>query len=570
MPETSAGSAVARTGGQLLVETLKAHGADTVFCVPGESYLPVLDALHDARDEIALYVCRHEGGAANMAEAYGKLTGRPGICMVTRGPGATHASVGVHTAQQDSTPLILLVGQVSRGMLEREAFQEMDFRRVFGSMAKWVAQIDDPGRVPELVGRAFQTAVAGRPGPVVLALPEDMLRDRASAAIVEPRRVGQAHPGAADLAALRDLLAHARRPLVLLGGSGWSVEACRDLRRFAVASDLPVACAFRFQDLYDNRDERYAGDVGPGVNPRLARRIGDADLLLVVGARLGEMTTSGYTLLSVPRPAQRLIHVHAGAEELGRVYQPDLAINSAMGPMAAALASLQPVDQPPWREWTRGAHADHVAWTGRTVTPGPLQMWEVMDHLRRRLPEDAIVTNGAGNYSLWVHRFHRYPGFRTQLAPTSGAMGYGVPAAVAAKAVHRDRVVVSFSGDGCFLMYGQELATAVQYGLAVLFIVVNNGMYGTIRMHQERRYPSRVIGTQLHNPDFAAYARAFGAHGEVVEETAQFAPALERALASGRPALIELRVDPEAITPSTTLGAIRERATASTPPGEEA
>jgi acetolactate synthase I/II/III large subunit len=552
---------IARTGGQLLVETLRANGADQVFCVPGESYLPVLDALHDARDAIRLYVCRHEGGAANMAEAYGKLTGRPGVCMVTRGPGATHASVGVHTAQQDSTPLVLFVGQVARRMSEREAFQEMDVRRVFAPLAKWVAQIDDAARIPELVVRAFRTAASGRPGPVVLALPEDMLAETTTAAPPSTAaRPVQAHPGAADLAALREMLARALRPLVVVGGSGWTAEACEDLRRFAVANDLPVAAAFRFQDLYDNRDERYVGDVGPGVNPRLARRIRDADLLLVVGARLGEMTTSGYTLLTVPRPAQRLVHVHAGAEELGRVYAPDLAILSGMPQIASALASLVPPSERPWTAWTRDARADHDAWVARVNVPGRLQMWDVMDALTRRLPDDAIVTNGAGNYSLWLHRFHRYARFRTQLAPTSGAMGYGVPAAIAAKAVHPDRVVVSFNGDGCFLMYGQELATAVQYDLAVVFIVVNNGMYGTIRMHQERRYPGRVVGTELRNPDFAAFARAFGAHGEIVEETAQFAPALDRALAAGRPALIELRLDPEAITPSTTLSAIRETA----------
>jgi acetolactate synthase-1/2/3 large subunit len=552
---------IARTGGQLLVETLRVNGVDEIFCVPGESYLPVLDALHDARETIRLRVCRHEGAAANMADAYGKLTGRPGICMVTRGPGATHASVGVHTAQQDSTPLVLFVGQVARRMSEREAFQELDVRRVFAPMAKWAAQIDDASRIPELVGRAFQTAASGRPGPVVLALPEDMLAETTAAAPpAAPARPVQAHPGAADLAALREMLARSRRPLVLLGGRGWTAEACEDLRRFAVANDLPVACAYRFQDLFDNRDERYVGDVGLGVNPRLAQRIRDADLLLVVGPRLGEITTSGYTLLTVPRPAQRLVHVHAGAEELGRVYAPDLPILSGMPQIASALASLAPVDDRPWTAWTREASADRAAWTARVTVPGRLQMWDVMDVLTRRLPDDAIVTNGAGNYTLWLHRFHRYARFRTQVAPTSGAMGYGVPAAIAAKAVHPQRVVVSFNGDGCFLMYGQELATAAQYGLAVVFIVVNNGMYGTIRMHQERRYPGRVVGTDLRNPDFAAFARAFGAQGEVVEETAQFAPALDRALAAGGPALIELRLDPEAITPSTTIAAIRASA----------
>ena len=549
-----------RTGGQVLVDTLRVNGVEKVFCVPGESFLPVLDALHDAREAIRLYVCRHEGAAANMAEAYGKLTGRPGVCLVTRGPGATHASVGVHTAQQDSTPLVLLVGQVARALLEREAFQELDVRRVFASMTKWSAEIDDADRIPELVGRAFQTAMSGRPGPVALALPEDMLAEATAAAPAQAARPVRSHPGAADLDALRAMLAQARRPLVLLGGSGWNEEACAQVARFAGANDLPVACAYRFQDLFDNREERYIGDVGLGVNPRLAKRIQDADLLLALGPRLGDITTSGYKLLSVPRPAQRLVHVHQGADELGRVYQPDLAIVSGMPELAAGLAALAPVTEPPWSAWTRAASADHAEWVARVPVPGRLQMWDVMDALERRLPEDAIVTNGAGNYTLWLHRFHRYARFKTQVAPTSGAMGYGVPAAIAAKAVHPDRVVVSWNGDGCFLMYGQELATAVQYGLAVVFIVVNNGMLGTIRMHQERRYPGRVFGTDLRNPDFAAFARAFGAQGEVVEETAQFAPALERALAAKGPALIELRLDPEAITPSTTISAIREKA----------
>jgi acetolactate synthase-1/2/3 large subunit len=545
-----------RTGGQLLVDVLAANGGGPVFCVPGESFLPVLDALHDAQDRLPLYVCRHEGGAGNMAEAYGKLTGRPGICLVTRGPGATHASVAVHTAQQDSTPLVLFVGQVARRMREREAFQELDLRAVFGTMAKWVADVDHAERIPELVGRAYRTALSGRPGPVVLGLPEDMLSEPTTAVPGAPARGSQGSPAARDLEVLRDLLAAATRPLVLLGGSGWTAEACADLRRFVDANDLPVACAFRFQDLFDNRAERYVGDVGPGVNPRLATRIRDADLLLVLGPRLGEMTTSGYTLLSVPRPAQRLVHAHAGAEELGRVYEPDLACATGMPQLAAALAALPPVERR-WGEWTRAARADQQAWVARTPVPGDVQPWDVMDFLRRRLPEDAILTNGAGNYTLWLHRFYRYPRFRTQLAPTSGAMGYSVPAAIAAKAVHRDRMVVSFNGDGCFLMYGQELATAVQYDLPVIFLVLNNGMYGTIRMHQERRYPGRVVGTDLRNPDFAAFARSFGAHGETVLRTADFEPAFERAVASGLPAVLDVRIAPEAITPNTTIEALR-------------
>jgi len=553
-----------RTGGQLLVDALKVHGADTAFCVPGESYLAVLDALYDARDAIKLIVCRQEGGAANMAEAYGKLTGRPGVCMVTRGPGATNAAIGVHTAFQDSTPMILLIGQVGTDFVEREAFQEVDFRRMYGQMAKWVASIDRVERVPEFMSHAFHCAMSGRKGPVVLALPEDMLTQTAVAADTDPYREIVAHPGAEDLAALRKLLAASERPLVLLGGSGWNARACADLQRFIEANALPAACAFRFQDLFDNSHAQYAGDVGMGLNPKLAQRIKDADLLIAIGPRLGEMTTGGYTLLSVPRPVQKLVHVHAGAEELGRVYQGELLINSGMPQIAAALAAMAPIVQPCWREWTQTAHADYLAWIARRSIPGGLQLWDVMDSLKRRLPADAILANGAGNYSGWLHRFYQHRVYRTQLAPTSGAMGYGVPAAIAAKIVQPQRMVVSWNGDGCFLMCGQELATAAQYGAAVLFLIVNNGMYGTIRMHQEREYPARVHGTALANPDFVTLAQAYGARGELVARTDQFEPALARALDAierdGKSALIELRIDPQAINPNTTLDALREQA----------
>ena len=549
-----------RTGGQLLVDALKVHGVDTAFCVPGESYLAVLDALYDAREAIKLIVCRQEGGAANMAEAYGKLTGKPGICMVTRGPGATNAAIGVHTAFQDSTPMVLLIGQVGSDFVEREAFQEVDFRRMYGQMAKWVASIDRVERVPEYLSHAFHCAMSGRKGPVVLALPEDMLTQTAVAADTDPYQEVVAHPGAGDVAKLRAMLAGAQRPLLILGGSGWNAKACADLRQFIEANGLPAGCAFRFQDLFDNSHANYAGDVGVGINPKLAQRVKEADLLLVIGARLGEMTTSGYTLLSVPRPAQKLVHVHAGAEELGRVYQGDLLINSGMPQIAAALAAIEPVEARAWREWTLSARADYLEWTQPRTMPGRVQLWDIVDFLKRRLPADAILANGAGNYTGWLHRYYSHRMFRTQLAPTSGAMGYGVPAAVAAKIVHPGRMVVSWNGDGCFLMCGQELATAAQYGANVIFIVVNNGMYGTIRMHQEREYPARVHGTALANPDFVLLARAYGAHGELVEETAQFAPAFERAAASGKPALIELRIDPQAITPNTTLDALREQA----------
>ena len=551
---------VTGSGGQILVQSLDAHGADHVFCVPGESHLAALDALYDVRDSIKLITCRHESGASNMADAYGKLTGRPGIALVTRGPGATNAAIGIHTAFQDSTPLLLLVGQVPRRFADREAFQEIDYRRTFGQMAKWVAQVDDPRRIPEYVSRAFHTATAGRQGPVVLALPEDVLAEHAEAPGAPAYQPVAAAPSPHDLARLVALLSSATRPVAILGGSGWTEAACADFRRFAEAWQLPVACAFRFQDVFDYDHPLYAGEVGIGINPKLARRIQEADVALVLGARLGEITTSGYTLFEVPVPRQTLIHAHAGAEELGRVYAADLLIQAAMPELAGALAQLRPREAPSWTPETAAARAEYEAWSRPVPIPGALQLPEVVHHLRERLPRDAIVANGAGNFSSFVHRFYRYRTFKSQLGATSGAMGYGTPAAVAAKSVHPDRVVVAFCGDGDFLMTAQELATAVQYRLNFVLLVVNNGMYGTIRMHQERNYPGRVHGTSLTNPDFAAFARAFGAHGETVESTEQFPGALDRALSAGRPALLELRLDPEAITPSTTLSAIRDQA----------
>jgi acetolactate synthase-1/2/3 large subunit len=550
----------ARTAARILVDALRVHGVDHAFCVPGESYLAVLDALFDSREAIKLVVARQDGGAAYMAEAYGKLTGKPGICFVTRGPGATNASIGVHTAFQDSTPMILFIGQVGSDFVEREAFQEVDYRRMFGQMAKWVASIDRADRVPEFISHAFHCAMSGRKGPVVLALPEDVLTQTAAVADTEPYKEVQAYPGAADLERLREMLARAERPFAIIGGSGWDAKACDDFRRFAEANAIPVGCAFRFQDLFDNRHASYAGDVGIGVNPKLAQRIKEADLVLAIGPRLGEMTTSGYTLLEPPRSKQKLVHVYPGVEELGRVYQGDLLINSGMREIAAALASLGPVDPSRWREWTSAINADYREWTVRRENPGSVQMWDVIDFLKQRLPDDAILTNGAGNFSGWVHRFYQHSRFRTQIAPTSGAMGYGAPAGVAAKIAAPARMVLAFSGDGDFLMNGQEIATAVQYDAAVIFIVVNNGMYGTIRMHQERDYPARVYGTDLRNPDFAAYARAFGAHGELVEETAQFGPAFDRCVASGKTSLIEIRIPQEAISTQTTIEGIRAKA----------
>jgi acetolactate synthase I/II/III large subunit len=554
----------ARSGARLLVDALAVHGADMAFGVPGESYLAVLDALADS--PIRFVICRQEGGAANMADAYGKLTGRPGICMVTRGPGAANASIGLHTAFQDSTPVILLIGQVGTDVVDREAFQEIDYRRMYGQMSKWVAQIDRADRVPEYLSHAFHTALAGRPGPVVLALPEDM--QTATASVPDTGRYQRvaAHPGSADMRRLRELLARSQRPFMIVGGGGWTREACEDLNAFVTAYDLPVGCSYRCQDLIDNADPHYVGDVAVGLNPKLAERIRNCDLLLVVGARLGEWTTVNYTLIELPRPKQTFVHVHAGAEELGRVYQGDLLINSGMPEFAAAARALEPVT-PSWEAWTREARADLEAWQQPVKVPGEVNMSEVIHVLRSRLPRDAIVCNGAGNFSLWAHRFYRYGPFRTQLAPTSGAMGYGVPAAVAAKLVHPERTVIALSGDGDFLMTGQELATAAQYDLGIVFIVVNNGMYGTIRMHQEREFPGRVSGTGLRNPDFAALARAYGLHGELVERTADFEPAFGRAREAGTAAVIEVRIDPDAISPRTTLSAIRAEALKKKPNG---
>lgn len=549
-----------RTGGQILVDQLKIHGVDTAFCVPGESYLAVLDALYDAKDQIKLHVCRQEGGAAYMADAYGKLTGKPGICLVTRGPGATNASVGVHTAFQDSTPMILFIGQVARGDIEREAFQEIDFRRMYGQLAKWVAQIDEPSRIPEFLAHAFTLATSGRPGPVVLALPEDMLREPAAVADAAPYKPVQAHPGPDDMARLRMLLAAAKKPLMLVGGTTWVKAAVADIMAFAEANKLATATSFRCQDHFDNLHPCYVGDLGIAPNPKLVTRVREADLLLAVGPRLGEMTTGGYALIEVPRPRQTLVHVHMGAEELGRVFQAELPINAGMANFAAAARKLTPVDPTSWAASTDAGHRDYLDYTAPTPNSGAVQLGEIVAHMRDTLPPDTIVANGAGNYSGWVHRFWRFREFGTQLAPTSGSMGYGVPAAVAAALAYPERTVLSFSGDGCFQMNGQELGTAVQYDAKPIFFVINNGMYGTIRMHQEREYPTRVSGTDIVNPDFAALARAYGAHGETVSRTEEFEAAFERARKAGRAALIELRIDPEAITTRTTLSKIRETA----------
>jgi acetolactate synthase I/II/III large subunit len=549
-----------RSGARLLVDVLGANGVDRIFCVPGESYLPVLDALYDLQDRIQTITCRQEGGAAMMAEADGKLTGRPGICMVTRGPGATNASAGLHVAFQDSTPLILFVGQVGSAFRDREAFQEIDYRRMFGEVSKWVAQIDDASRIPEYVGRAFSVAMSGRPGPVVLALPEDVLEAAAERVELRAAKAAESHPGEAQMVELRKMLAGAERPVLIIGGSGWDDEACAGLRRFAEASDLPVVATFRRQDRFDNSHPCYAGEIGVGANPKLRARVQEADLLLVIGARLGEMTTGGYSLINMPVPRQTMVHVHSGAEELGRVYQPSLAINAGPKTFAAELAKLAPVAPAPWAEWRRSARADYESWQQPGANPGRLQMAELVRWLSDALPADAIVTNGAGNFTSWVHRFHRYRRLGTQLAPISGSMGYGFPAAVAAKLRNPERLVVCVAGDGDFLMTGQELATAVQYGASPIVLVIDNGMYGTIRMHQERHFPGRTMATDLRNPDFAALAQAYGAYGERVEETADFAAAFGRARAAGRVALLHLKLDPEAITPAQSITEIRKAA----------
>jgi len=526
---------------------------DRITCVPGESYLAVLDALCDVN--IDVLVCRNEGGAGMMAEAYGKLTGRPGICFVTRGPGSTNASAAVHIASQDSTPFILFVGQVERGMREREAFQELDYRAVFGSMAKWVTEVDSAARIPEVVGRAFRIAMQGRPGPVVIALPEDVLHEVVGVDDVPYVTPVDTVPSEAALTELQNILSRAERPLAIVGGSRWTEEASRAFVSFSEKFDIPVATSFRRAHLFPANHRKSVGDLGFGPNPKLAARVRDADVLLVVGGRMSEVPSQSYSLLRAPLPKQKLIHVHADVNELGRVYQPELAIHATPSAFALAVTNLSPGKDQRWGENTERARAEYLEWSNKPPRqlPGDFQYGEVMCWLRDRLPAGTIVTNGAGNYASWLHRFYRFRRFGTQLAPTCGTMGYGVPAAIMAKRQHPDRTVVAFAGDGDFLMNGQEFATAVQYEIPIVVVVIDNSMYGTIRMHQERRYPGRISATTLRNPDFAGYARVFGGHGEVVEGTEDFAPAFERALASGVPAIIHCKLDPEAILPSTTL-----------------
>ena len=575
---TNAPMAAPRLAGHALVEALLAQGVDTVFGVPGESFLAVLDGLHEHAATIRFIACRQEGGAAFMAEAQGKLTGRPGICFVTRGPGAANASIGLHTAFQDSTPMILFIGQVASEVRDREAFQEIDYRQMFGpgslGFAKWVGEVDRAERLPEYVARAFHTAMQGRPGPVVLVLPEDMLTTLTQAPVLPRIEPAQAWPAPGALREVRSLLLGCERPFVIVGGGGWDGAGCDALQRFAENWRLPVGCAFRFQDLFDNAHPNYAGDVGIGINPKLAARVEQADLILAIGPRLGEMTTGGYTLLRAPRPQQKLIHVHAGAEELGRVYAADLLLQASMACAAKAFETLDAPASVAWAEWTAAAHADYEANlvpSPLDATRFPLDMARVVQTVQRVLnesgPQNAVLTNGAGNFSGWLHRHYRYPGLsrngRTQLAPTSGAMGYGLPAAVAAALLQPGRSVINLAGDGDFLMTGQELATAIASGAKLISIVVDNGSYGTIRMHQEREYPGRVTGSDLHNPDFAALARAYGWRAELVERTEQFEAAFRAALDASQPSLLHLKLDVEVSTSRSTLTAIRRSALSS-------
>jgi acetolactate synthase-1/2/3 large subunit len=551
-----------RTAAEVLVDQLIVNGVHHVFCVPGESYLAVLDAFHDR--DIDVTVCRHEGGASFMAEAVGKATGRPGICFVTRGPGSTNAAHGVHIAHQDSTPLILFVGQIARDMKGRDAFQELDYRAAFGGIAKWVVEIDDPARVPEIVSRAFYTACSGRPGPVVIALPEDMLTERIAVPNAPAFEAVETWPGATDMMKLQKMLWAAERPVMLLGGSRWSPAAHAAIARFAERFALQTATTFRRGPLFDALHPCYAGDLGIGPNPKLIERIKASDLVLLVGGRLGEIPSQSYTLIDIPGPQMTFVHVHPGAEELGRVYAPHLAIHASPTAFAAAAEGLQPPHEIKWSAGTAVAHADYMAWTEEaTAQPGPVNLGAVMVWLRENLPEDAIITNGAGNFASWVHRFFRLRRFAQHIAPISGSMGYGVPAAIGIKRLYPERTVVCIAGDGDFLMNSQEYATAAQYDLPIITVIADNGLYGTIRMHQEREYPGRVSATVLKNPDFVAYARSFGGFGVVVEKTADFPAAFRAAQQSGKPAVIQLKIDPDASTPGATLtkigAAARER-----------
>lgn len=549
-----------RNGGRLLVESLIALGASKSFGVPGESYLAVLDALHDTRGQLDYVVCRNEGGAAFMASAYGKLTGSPGICFVTRGPGAANASIGVHTAMQDSAPMILFVGQVGTDMKGREAFQELDYRAVFGTLAKWAVEIDDVERLPEIMARAWTTALTGRPGPVVVALPEDMLTSATDAApLAGPARILEAAPTPDAIASVRSVLAEAGRPVLLVGGANWTADGRAALQAFAEESDVPVVAAFRYQDQFDNGSPVFVGEAGVGMAPHVKALIGDADVILAVNVRFGEMTTDGYTLLSVPMPRQKLIHVHGSDREIGKVYLPSLGIHAGPNAFARALSPVRGT----WAAWRAKARRAYEGTFDAPVQPGPVDMVAVSAWLRDNLPEDVILTNGAGNFTVWPNKFFKFGPNARLLAPQSGAMGYGLPAAIAAKVAFPKRTVVCFAGDGDFQMNCQELGTATQHGAQPIVLILNNGIYGTIRAHQERNYPARVSGTTIENPDFVGLAKSYGFHAERVDRTADFVAAFARALACPAGAVLELMVSPEALTPRQTLSQMRESALAS-------
>lgn len=547
-------------GGQLLVQALATHGVKRVFCVPGESYLPVLDALHDS--DIQTTVCRQEGGAAMMAEAWGKLKGTPGICFVTRGPGATNATAGIHIALQDSSPMILFIGQIGAGIREREAFQEVDYRAFLGSTVKWVAEIDDPARIDEMVARAFHTATSGRPGPVALALPESTLSQMGTPASVMPWTQVETHPGPDELQRFTQMLSESKRPLAIIGGSRWSEQSVLDFQHIAEQWQLPVACSFRRQMLFDHTQPNYAGDVGIGLNPALRERIEQSDLIILLGTRFSEIPSQDYQLLSIPTPRQKLVHVYPGAEELGRVYQATLPIHASPEAFVSRLKTIAAPAQDAGRKArVEDIHNAYVEWSSAVMqTPGDVQMSHVLHRLAEQLPNDAIITNGAGNYASWIHRFWKFKHYGSQVAPTSGSMGYGLPAAIAAKLAYPSRTVIAMAGDGCFQMTMQEFGTAVQSNAAIIVIVVDNGMYGTIRMHQEKTFPGRVSATTLQNPDFAALAQAYGVLGQTVSSSAEFPKALQLAMQSGTPSLIHIHLDPEAITPATTLEKLRESA----------
>jgi len=551
----------ARSGAQVLIDALAINQVDRIFSIPGESFLAALDALYD-KPSIELITCRQEGGAAYMAEAYGKLTGKPGVCFVTRGPGATNASCGLHVAMQDSTPMILLIGQIARKDQDREAFQEIDYRRMFSEVAKWVAQIEDASRIPEYLNRAFATATSGRPGPVVLALPEDMLKDLVAVTDAESWQVINTYPSKEDVDKTITMMSSAKRPLIIVGGSGWSESTRLDLQSFAENSAIPVINSFRCQDYIDHNHPTYIGDLGIGVNPALTKTVKEADGLLVIGSRLGELTTAGFQLIDIPNPQQTMIHVHAGAEELGHIYQPDLAINASSTNFINALRNAQLSDEniDSRKTLLDQARQSFTDWSETIQVPGSLQLSEVIKTVENNTDSDTIVCNGAGNNTGWLHRFYRFQQYRTQLAPTSGTMGYGIPAAVSAKLMHPQRTVVAFAGDGDFMMNGQELATAMQYEANIIVIVINNGNYGTIRMHQEREYPGRVIGTDMVNPDFCILAQAYGMHGERVTRTEEFIPAFERAKSANSSALIEVIVDTELLSPTSTVESLRAMA----------